>query len=125
MSKRALVVILNNCEDNEDFLEKVSQDSKEIFLLAVIDVDSLKGICGFVASQISQANRLLEECKSKLSKRGVCVKESLEWGETVNKIIATAKKSEIKRVYLKSQNNQYFQDLIKKLSKEGFEVIVI
>ena len=125
MTGKILIPLLNNREEEESFLEKAVEDSKEIVLVAVIDTGAMVGKFGFAASQMSQCNLTTEKCKELLGKKGIKVEDILEWGDTLSKISSIAQLKKAKKIVMKKQDNHYFETLVKDLKKEGFEVAVI
>ena len=51
--------------------------------------------------------------------------EIIEWGDTQSKILNLALLRKVDKVVLKKQDNQYFEELVKKLKSEKVDVEVI
>ena len=125
MTGKILIPLLNNREEEESFLEKAIEGSKEVVLVAVIDTGAMVGKFGFAASQMSQCNSTTEKCRELLEKKGVKVEDILEWGDTLSKISSAAQLKKAKKIVVKKQDNLYFETLAKNLKKDGFEVEII
>ena len=119
-----LLPILSDKENEDEFLEAALKGAKEVILLIVVDSDTNDEF-GFATSHIQTARTILEEVKITVGKKRKKSEEILEWGNTVGKIINIALLRKVDKVVLKAQENQYFEELVKKLKKENIEVEVI
>ncbi len=112
---KVLIPLLSKQESNEEFIEKAVRKADEVFLLMVIekqDSGSLK------AADISSSTHFLEEVKKIIGKKRKKCEEFTEWGETSTKIRNTAIINKVDKIALLKQENQYFEDLVKKLREE-------
>ena len=109
--------ILSKEEWKPEFVNKVLEKVDEIVLLSVIDRSDLSGKFGFAATEIMQANKIMEGIETELKRLKVKVESIVEWGETALKIdhIARLKKCEL--IFLQKQRTKYFTDLVKELEK--------
>jgi hypothetical protein len=110
---KVLIPLLSRNELNEEFLEKALKGAHEIVLLMVIDKeDSPK------ASDISSSTHFMDEVKKAVGKKRKRCEEFTEWGETPTKIKNTAILNKVDKIVLLKQENQYFENLVEKLSQE-------
>jgi len=119
-----LLPILSEKENNEEFLEKALKGTREVILLIVVDTESKEDF-GFTTSHIHSARTTLEEIKITIGKKRKKCEDILEWGNTFNKIMNIALIKKVDKVILKKQENQLFEELVKKLKKEKIDVEVI
>ena len=119
-----LLPILSENENNNEFLEKALKGTGEIILLIVVDTESKEDF-GFTTSHIHSARAVLEQIKLTIGKKRKRCEDILEWGNTFNKIMNIALIKKVDKVILKKQENQLFDELVKKLKKEKIEVEVI
>ncbi len=124
-SQKIMIPLLSKQENNEIFLSEAIGDANEIILLMVIDTHEMQEKFGFATTEIMQGNELVEQIKKTLTEKGVSCEDLVEWGETSQKIVNTAKLKKVDKVVLKKQENQLFEDLVKKLHKEKIETEII
>ncbi|HLC78948.1 MAG TPA: hypothetical protein VJG83_00825 [archaeon] len=121
---KILLPILSETENDEVFLEKALNGAKEVLLLIVVDANP-KEKFGFTTSFISKARSIMEEVKKSIGKRRKPSEDLMEWGDTQNKVINIALLKKVDKVILKKQDNQYFNQLVKRLEDERIETEVI
>ncbi len=119
-----LIPILSEEENDDSFLEEALKGTREILLLIVVDTDQKREF-GFATSQIQKARKVLEEVGAAIGKKRKSYEDIIEWGDTQNKIINLALLRKVDSVTLKKQDNQYFEELVKKLKHEKIEVRII
>jgi len=119
-----LLPILSDKENEDAFLEEALKGAKEVILLIVVDSETNDEF-GFATSHIQTARTILEEVKITVGKKRKKSEEILEWGNTASKILNIALLRKVDKVVLKQQENQYFEELVKKLRKEKIETQVI
>ena len=119
-----LLPILSDEENDEQFLEKALKGTRDIIILIVVDSDS-KQEFGFATSQIQKARSVMEEVTEIIGKKRKRYEDIIEWGDTQNKILNLALLRKVDKVVLKKQENQYFEELVKKLKDEKVDVEVI
>jgi len=119
-----LIPLLSEHENDEKFLEQALKGARDVILLIVVDADS-KEEFGFAASHIQKARLIMEEVKTTIGKKRKRSEDIIEWGDTQNKIMNIALLRKVDKVVLKKQENQYFEELVKKLKKEKIDVEVI
>ena len=122
---RVLIPLLSRQENEEAFLDKALQGANEVTLLVVVDASSTIENFGFTTSQIGQCNSLMNSIKEIANGKKIKIYEALEWGDTFAKVENTAKLRKVDRIVLKKQENHYFEELVRKLRDEKFEVEVI
>jgi len=125
---KALIPILSKEEWKPEFINKVLEKANNVVLLSVIDRSELGGQFGFAATEIMQANKIMEGIESELKRLKVRVESLVEWGETASKIDHLARLKKCDFIFLQKQGNKYFKDLVAKLEKSrdkktGLEVI--
>lgn len=121
----AILPLLNNNEEDREFLDTAIRETGEIILLLVIDTNAMSGGFGFATGQIARGNEAMEKCAEYLKKKGTAIETIEEWGDTTQKIIAAAKMKNSKKVILKKQDNHYFKTLVKKLKEGGLEAKIL
>ena len=119
-----LLPILSDEENNEEFLEKALKGTRDIILLIIVDADSNLEF-GFAASQIQKARAVMEGVTEIIGKKRKRYEDIIEWGDTQSKILNLALLRKVDKVVLKKQENQYFEELVKKLKSEKVDVEVI
>ncbi len=119
------IPLLNNKEEEGEFIENAIKGVKEVVLILVVDMNATTENFGFATSQISHGSEAIEKIKKSLQMKGISVEDVQEWGDTFSKINTTAKLKQVKKIVVKAQDNQYFRNLIKKLRNEKYEVEVI
>ena len=112
-----LIPLVSRKENNEEFLQKATENAKEVVLLLVIDQKEMVGRFGFAASEIMQGTALMEQAKKILEAKGKHVKDIEEWGNTETKIEHVAMLQKVDKVFLMQQDNEYFKSLLKHLKK--------
>jgi len=115
---KVLIPLVSKKENNPEFLQKATEGAKEAILLVVIDKSAMVGQFGFAASEIMQGNALIEQIRKSLEEKGKRVKDIEEWGDTAAKIENTALLQRADRIALFEQENEYFKNLVKELSKK-------
>lgn len=120
-----LIPILSKKENEKNFLEKATENEKEIFVMAIVEPKAFELDFGFTAKEISHANALMEEIKKNLEAQGKKVTDVLEWGETLHKINNFAKLKKTKKICLKKQENPSFKKLAKELKEQHNKVEII
>ncbi|PIN85838.1 MAG: hypothetical protein COV47_00130 [Candidatus Diapherotrites archaeon CG11_big_fil_rev_8_21_14_0_20_37_9] len=121
---KILLPVLSEHENDSAFLETALKGAKETIILVVVDT-SQKAEFGFATSQIQKARTVMEEIKNELGKKRKRSEEILEWGDPQSKILNLALLRKVDKVVLKKQENEYFEELVKKIRKENIEVEVI
>jgi hypothetical protein len=114
---KALVPILGREEWRPEFINKALEKAGELVLLSVIDRSDLNGKFGFAATEIMQANKIMEGIETELKKMKVKVESIVEWGNTALKIDHIARLKKCDFIFLKKQKTKYFTDLVKELEK--------
>ncbi len=121
---KVLIPILSETENDEVFLERALEGAKEIILLLVVDANP-KEKFGFTTAHISKARTVMEDLKKEVGKKRKTAEDVLEWGDTHSKVLNMALLRKVDKVVLKRQENQYFEQLVKKLEGERVNVEVI
>jgi len=122
---KVLIPIISKQESEEDFLDMALHKAKEVILLLVVDTEAMPGEFGFAATEIMHGNSLMGEIKRiALEKRKAC-NDIIEWGNTIPKIINTAKLYKVDKVVIKKQKNRLFRSLEKELEKERIKTIIL
>ena len=121
---KVLIPILSETENDEVFLERALEGAKDIILLLVVDA-SPKERFGFTTSHIAKARAVMEELKKEVGKKRKSAEDVIEWGDTQSKVLNMALLRKVDKVVLKRQENQYFNELVKKLEGERVDVEVI
>lgn len=121
---KVLIPILSENENDEQFIEEAIKGAKEAILLLVIDANP-KQEFGFTASHIQKGRKVMEIVRESLGKKRKKSEELIEWGDTKSKILNLALLRKVDKVAMKKQENQYFEELAKKLKAEKIEVQVI
>lgn len=119
-----LMPLLSEKENDEKFLEQALKGTRDVILLIVVDTDS-KEEFGFAASHIQSARAVMEEVTTAIGKQRKKYEDIIEWGDTQSKIVNLALLRKVDKVVLKKQENQYFDDLVKRLKKEKIDVKII
>ena len=114
---KGLVPILSKEEWKPEFVNKVLEKADELVLLSVIDRSDLSGKFGFAATEIMQANKIMEGIEAELKKLKVKVESVVEWGQTALKIDHIARLKKCDCIFLQKQGTKYFKDLVKELEK--------
>jgi len=114
---RGLVPILSKEEWKPEFVNKALEKVDELVLLSVIDRSDLSGKFGFAATEIMQANKIMEGIETELKKLKVKVESVVEWGATALKIDHIARLKKCDFIFLQKQRTKYFTDLVKELEK--------
>lgn len=114
---KALVPILSKKEWQPGFVNKVLEKADELVLLSVIDSSELSGKFGFAATEIMQANRIMEGIEAELKKLNVKVESLVEWGSTLQKIDHIARLKKCDFVFLQKQAGKGFEELLHGLRK--------
>jgi len=114
---KGLVPILSKQEWKPDFVNAVLQKADELVLLSVIDSSGLVGKFGFAATEIMQANKIMEGIEAELQKMKVKVECIVEWGSTLQKIDHTARLKKCDFVFLQRQEGKAFEELLHELKK--------
>ena len=105
--------------EEEDIQKLINQIERSI------QIEVKKGKSGQEISSQAIGTIAMEELKKIIGQKRKRSEEILEWGDTQNKIINISLLRKVDRVVLKKQENQYFEELVKKLKKEKipFEII--
>jgi len=112
---KVLIPLLSKHESNEEFIEKAVRKADEVLLLIVIEKEDSSFL---KAADISSSTHFLEKVKKMIGKKRKKCEEFTEWGETSTKIKNTAIINNVDKIALLKQENQYFEDLVKKLREE-------
>lgn len=121
---KVLIPILSETENDDVFLEKAVTGAKEVILLLVVDA-SPKDRFGFTTSFIQKARTVMEAVKKTVGMKRKPCEDIIEWGDTQGKIVNMALLRKVDRVFLKKQDNQYFEKLLRKLKEEKIDTEVI
>jgi len=116
--QKILIPVLSKRESEKEFLEQLPENAKEIFLLLVIDTDTMLGKFGFAAGDIASGNALIQEIKKTLEKKGRKCIEAEEWGNTERKIMQLAQLKQADLIMLVKQENDFYKKLVKKITEE-------
>src|SRR3989338_4701292 len=122
---KVLIPLLSKDENNAQFLEKAAENADHVTLLIVIDTLSGKERFGFTASQIAGCNSLAEEIIGSLKKKVAGIEQITEWGDTSTKIRQIAELRKVDIIFLKRQQNQFFDELVEQLRQGILTVEVI
>lgn len=117
-----LIPVISKKENSKEFLQKALSGQKEVFLLGIMDTGAVAKNFGLAASEIGRVNEIIEEIKKELKEKGIKFDDALEWGDTQAQIINFAKLKKVRKVILAKQENKYFEDLVKKLKDNGFDM---
>lgn len=119
-----LIPLLSDKENDEAFLEEALKGAKNIILLIVVDANSNEEF-GFTTSHIQKARAVMEDVKATIGRKRKRAEDIIEWGDTFGKISNIALLRKVDKVFLKKQENQYFDELVEKLKKEKIDLQVI
>ncbi|MDO8646869.1 MAG: hypothetical protein Q7R70_00445 [Candidatus Diapherotrites archaeon] len=114
---KCLVPILTKQEFKPEFINAILDKADDLVLLAVIDKTDLAGKFGFAATEIMQANKIMEGIEAELTKLKVKVEGIVEWGSTVIKIDHTCRLKKCETIFLQKQEGKSFAELLKELEK--------
>jgi hypothetical protein len=121
-----LIPLLSGKEDNQAFINAVTQKGKKIILLQIVDKEFLAKT-STAMGEVMQNHALLTKVKKALQSKKKTVDEVTEWGTTIKKIISIAILQKVDKVFFVKQNNQFFEDIIKAMQKEKipYEIIEV
>ncbi len=122
---KALIPLLSKDETAPGFFEPAVKGAKEVIGLLVIDTNAMPGSFGFAASEINKGNSLMQDLKELVHKKKKKFEEITEWGETFTKIDHTASLHKVDAIVLRKQDNQYFEEMEKKLREKWKEKLKV
>ncbi|MCX6803610.1 MAG: hypothetical protein NTY48_03490 [Candidatus Diapherotrites archaeon] len=121
---KVLVPLLTGFEKDPIFVSAVTDKVDEVILLQIVDKE-FHARAGSAIGEVRQLRLVLDELRKSIgAKKKKCV-ELTEWGSTIQKIISLVLLQKIDKVYLVKQNNQFFEDILKALSKNKIKYGVI
>jgi hypothetical protein len=124
-SESILLPVLSKKEAEPDFLEIATKGTKNIILLLVIDTNAMAGEFGTGINNIREGNAIMEAVRKALGQKRKHAEEIMEWGDTLTKIDHIARLKEVDKIVLSGQDNQYFEELVKKLREKKFKIEII
>ena len=95
---KILIPLLNNKEEEGEFIEKAVTGVKEVVLILIVDMNATTESFGFATSQIAHGSEAIEKIKKSLQMKGISVEDIQEWGDTFSKINTTAKLKRVKKI---------------------------
>ena len=120
---RVLIPILSEQENNEAFLEQALKGAKEAIVLLVVDTNTnTQEEFGFTTAHIQKGRAVIESVKEIIGRKRKKSEEIIEWGDPKSKILNLALLRKVDKVIMKSQENNYFKNLVKSQKDEKIEV---
>lgn len=110
---KVLIPLLTRQEDDAGFLLRAAENADEVIALLIIDQKEMLGKFGFAGSGIMQGNALIARMRQAL--KGKNVKEVLEWGDTVMKIIHVCERENADCIVLKKFDSFYWREMLEKV----------
>lgn len=118
-----LLPILTGEEDDDELLDKVTEDCDKLILLHVVQREEVGDVpAGFAGSRIKEGEDLMDRIAEKIAPY-LEVEKNMEWGNTIQKIAATAKIKDIDEVWMKS--GKAADKASKELKKHNLEVRIV
>lgn len=121
-----LVPLLSGKEDDDKFVESFSKGADKIILLQIIDKEFMNKT-STAMGEVMQFSSLMNNLKKKIGQKRKACDEITEWGQTIKKILSIAFIQKVEKVFLIEQNNKFFEDITKELTKNKikFEIIKV
>jgi len=120
----SLIPILSFKENDNFFVKQAFQGSNSALVLLVVDTN-LKESGYFTTSRIAKGRETVVGIIEKAKRKKKKAEELIEWGNTKEKIISTAKINGIKTIVLMKQNSDFFKDIVEGLKANGFDVKIL
>ena len=92
-------------------------------MLLVVDTNTnTQEEFGFTTAHIQKGRAVIESVKEIIGRKRKKSEEIIEWGDPKSKILNLALLRKVDKVVMKSQENNYFKNLVKSLKDEKIEV---
>jgi hypoxanthine-guanine phosphoribosyltransferase len=116
---RVLIPVLSPHDAQPEFISRISTDASVVYVLLVLDKDSLHSSFGFKTSEIMRGREVVEKIKEEIKKNKRLCTDILEWGNTIEKIAQIAEMKQVDKIVLyNAEKNEHFHTIAEDIAKK-------